>query len=78
MARKKIKATPVEQVQVRQNRSVSDLLKAMGRTGFQGKSLALCADTLEKMFRDKQTKILARICRVVVDDRTIRDHQLVH
>lgn len=58
MAKKKLKAPPVEQVRVRKNRSVSDLLRAMGKTGFQGKSLARCADTLEQMFRDKKTTVL--------------------
>lgn len=58
MARRKLKAKAVEQIRVSKSRSVSDLLKAMGKTGFQGRSLALCADTLEKMFRDRKTTVL--------------------
>jgi len=58
MAKKRIKAPPVEQIRVKKNRSVSDLLTAMSKTGFQGKSLAVCADTLEKMLRDKKTTVL--------------------
>ncbi len=58
MAKKKPKRSYVQQVHVKKNRSVSDLLKAMSNTGFQGKSLAVCADTLEKMFRDKSTTVL--------------------
>ena len=49
---------PVEQVQVKAGRSVSDLLAAMANTGFQGKALAMCAEVLEQMIRDKDTTIL--------------------
>lgn len=52
------KLKPVKQVRVRKNRSVSNLLSDMGRTGFQGRSLAQCAETLEAMIRDKNTTIL--------------------
>jgi deoxyhypusine synthase len=41
-------STPTETIEVRE-RSVSELLDAMGRTGFQGKSLARCLDVLVKM-----------------------------
>ncbi len=58
MAGKKPKPPVVEQVRVKKNRSVSDLLTAMGKTGFQGKALARCADTLQEMFRDKRTSVL--------------------
>ena len=34
------------------------LLKAMSNTGFQGKSLAVCADVLEQMILDPDTTIL--------------------
>lgn len=49
---------PVRQILVDPGRSVSDLLKAMAQTGFQGKSLAGCADVLEQMIRDQDTTIL--------------------
>lgn len=48
----------VQQVKVKKARSVSDLLVAMGKTGFQGKSLSVCADMLEKMFLDKKATVL--------------------
>ena len=41
-------STPTETIEVR-DRSISELLDAMGRTGFQGKSLARCLDLLVKM-----------------------------
>jgi deoxyhypusine synthase len=58
MATQRLKLPPVKQVQVKKNRSVSDLLKDMGRTGFQGKSLARCADTLEAMLKDRKITVL--------------------
>jgi deoxyhypusine synthase len=58
MAGKKSKLPSVKQVQVMKNRSVSDLLKDMARTGFQGKSLAKCAETLEAMIKDRKITIL--------------------
>lgn len=41
-------STPTETIEVRK-RSISELLDAMGRTGFQGKSLARCLDVLVRM-----------------------------
>src|SRR3989338_5408039 len=38
-------------------RSVSDLMKAMGETGFQGKQLAKAADTWEAMLKDPSVTI---------------------
>ncbi len=49
---------PVEQVRVQPGRSVSDLLEVMANTGFQGKSLAVCAQVLERMICDTDTTIL--------------------
>ena len=49
---------PVDQVRVEPNRSVSSLLEAMANTGFQGKSLAVCAQVLEEMIRDRDATIL--------------------
>ncbi len=57
-SKSKIKGKPVQQVRVRKNRSVSNLLAEMSKTGFQGRSLADCADTLEQMLRDKKTTVL--------------------
>lgn len=56
--KKQSKTSYVQQVRVKKKRSVSDLLKDMAKTGFQGKSLARCADVLAKMFQDKDTTIL--------------------
>jgi len=42
---------PLETIEVRP-RSVSELLEAMGRTGFQGRSLAACLEVLLKMIRE--------------------------
>ena len=58
MSVKKLKGKAVRQVRVRKSRSVSDLLRDMGETGFQGRSLARCGDTLEKMMRDRTTTTL--------------------
>lgn len=41
-------STPTETIDVRE-RTISELLEAMGRTGFQGKSLARCLDVLVEM-----------------------------
>ncbi len=49
---------PVKQVAVEPGRSISDLLAAMARTGFQGKALAKCADVLADMIRDPEVTIL--------------------
>jgi deoxyhypusine synthase len=49
---------PVEQVEVTAGRSVSELLRAMGRTGFQGRALARAADVWERMIRDPDCTIL--------------------
>ena len=46
--RERYLSTPTETIEVRE-RSISELLDAMGRTGFQGKSLARCLDVLVKM-----------------------------
>jgi len=53
-----INTEPVRQVHVKPNRSVSDLLNDMGNTGFQGRSLATCAQVLQQMIQDKNTTIL--------------------
>jgi len=58
MATKKRKQQAVEQIAVKKGRSVSDLLADMAKTGFQGKSLARCADTLEQMLRDKKATVI--------------------
>ena len=58
MSTKITDSAKVEQVRVRAGRSVSDLLMDMGKTGFQGKSLARCADVLLKMFTDPGTTVL--------------------
>jgi deoxyhypusine synthase len=49
-------ATPTETIEVRE-RSISELLDAMGRTGFQGKSLARCLDVLVKMVAEPRNTI---------------------
>lgn len=49
---------PVEQVEVTPGRSVSELLAAMGRTGFQGRALARAAEVWEQMIRDPDCTIL--------------------
>jgi deoxyhypusine synthase len=41
-------STPLETIEVRP-RTISELLEAMGRTGFQGKSLSRCLDVLAEM-----------------------------
>jgi len=41
-------STPTETIEVRE-RTISELLEAMGRTGFQGKSLARCLEVLVEM-----------------------------
>lgn len=45
-------------IEVKPNRSISELLKLMGETGFQGKKLSEVADVWETMIRDKNTTIL--------------------
>jgi len=47
---------PLESIEVRP-RSISDLLEAMGRTGFQGRSLGASLDVLVRMLRDPDTTI---------------------
>jgi len=49
---------PVRQVPVTPGRSVSDLLSAMQKTGFQGRALARVADVWERMIRDPDCTIL--------------------
>ncbi len=49
-------STPTETIEVR-DRTISELLDAMGRTGFQGKSLARCLDVLDKMVSDPDSTI---------------------
>ena len=49
---------PVEPVRVEPGRSADGLLRAMGRTGFQGRSLARAADVWERMIRDPDCVIL--------------------
>jgi deoxyhypusine synthase len=46
--RQRFLSTPTETIEVRE-RTISELLEAMGRTGFQGKSLARCLDVLVEM-----------------------------
>jgi deoxyhypusine synthase len=46
--RQRYLSTPTETIEVRQ-RTISELLDVMGRTGFQGKSLARCLDVLVEM-----------------------------
>ena len=46
--RERYLSTPTETIDVRE-RTISELLEAMGRTGFQGKSLARCLDVLAEM-----------------------------
>ncbi len=58
MAKKRLRGAPVQQVRVKKNRSVSALLEDMSKTGFQGRSLAQCADTLVKMMRDPKVTVL--------------------
>lgn len=48
----------VKPVKVQAGRSVSDLLYDMAKTGFQGKSLAVAAEVLQRMIQDKGTTIL--------------------
>ncbi len=49
---------PVEPVRVTPGRSLGELLAAMGRTGFQARSLARSAEVLERMIRDPDCTIL--------------------
>jgi deoxyhypusine synthase len=49
-------STPTETIEVRE-RTVSELLEAMGRTGFQGKSLARCLDVLVQMVAEPANTI---------------------
>ena len=46
--RQRYLSAPTETIEVRQ-RTISELLEVMGRTGFQGKSLARCLDVLAEM-----------------------------
>ena len=46
--RQRYLSIPTETIEVR-DRSISELLDAMGRTGFQGKSLARCLEVLVRM-----------------------------
>jgi len=50
--RKKVKS-----IDVRPNRSISELMELMEKTGFQGKSLAKCITILEKMAKDPKVTI---------------------
>jgi deoxyhypusine synthase len=47
---------PAESIEV-QPRSISELLEAMGRTGFQGRSLASAVDVLVRMIEDEENTI---------------------
>lgn len=49
-------STPTETIEVRE-RTISELLDAMGRTGFQGKSLARCLDVLVQMVAEPANTI---------------------
>ncbi|MDQ3587183.1 MAG: deoxyhypusine synthase family protein [Actinomycetota bacterium] len=49
-------ARALETIEVRE-RTVSELLEAMGRTGFQGRSLAACLDVLLKMISEPANTI---------------------
>ena len=49
-------AHALETIEVRQ-RSVSELVEAMGRTGFQGRSLAACLQVLIKMLEEPTNTI---------------------
>ena len=48
----------VDAIEVRPRRSVAELLELMGRTGFQGRSLARVVEVYEKMLRAEDTAIL--------------------
>jgi len=45
-------------VRVQPGRPVSELMAAMGRTGFQGRALAQCAAVWERMIRDPECTVL--------------------
>ena len=47
----------VEAIEVRKERSISELLDAMAKTGFQGKNLAKVTDVLEEMINEKDLTI---------------------
>lgn len=56
MERKEYLARKLTTIDVKR-RSTSDLLRAMGGTGFQGRSLAQAVDVMEAMLRDPDTTI---------------------
>jgi len=47
----------VEAIEVKRERSISELLDAMAKTGFQGKNLAKVTDVLEEMINEKDLTI---------------------
>ncbi len=54
--RQRYLSTPTETIEVRE-RTISELLEAMGRTGFQGRSLARCLDVLVEMVAEPENTI---------------------
>ncbi len=54
--RQRYLSTPTETIEVRE-RTISELLEAMGRTGFQGRSLARCLDVLVDMVTEPSNTI---------------------
>jgi deoxyhypusine synthase len=57
VSRSRFLTTPLEAIEMRP-RTVSNLLEAMGKTGFQGRSLARAASVLQHMAADPDTLIL--------------------
>lgn len=58
MSEKNFYEKKVKAIEVEAPRTVSDLLRQMERTGFQGKSLARVVDVYEKMIKAQDTAIL--------------------
>ena len=58
MKKKKLYKKKVKAIEVEKSKSITDLLKKMSNTGFQGKNLARTVEVYEKMAKDKDVTIL--------------------